>query len=109
MTFLGHLFSWLPIGSVAFRIGLLAVVCSTATVAIVYATVWRLTRLRAPAAAAGLVLATTPLFWKWSLQIETFPLNNLLVALTIFLLVSWHQNPPRRSYLIGAAFSFGWL
>jgi len=107
VTFLGYLFSWLPIGSVAFRIGLLAVVCSTATVAIVYATVWRLTRLRAPAAAAGLVLATTPLFWKWSLQIETFPLNNLLVALTIFLLVSWHQNPPRRSYLIGAAFSFG--
>ncbi len=107
VTFLGYLFSWLPIGTVAFRIGLLAVVCSTATVAIVYTTVWRLTHLRVPAAAAALALATTPLFWKWSLQIETFPLNNLLVALTILLLIYWHQDPSRRAFLIAAAFTFG--
>jgi hypothetical protein len=73
LTFLGYLFTWLPVGSTAFRIGLLAVVCSTATVALVYATVRRLTSLRAPAAAAGLALAATPVFWRWSLQMETFP------------------------------------
>ncbi len=104
---LGNLFSWLPIGSIAFRIGLLAVVCSTATVAIVYATVWRLTAQHAPAAAAGLALAFTPVFWGWSLQIETFPLNNLLAALLIYLLVRWHQEPARRGFLVGGAFVFG--
>jgi hypothetical protein len=107
LTMLGHLFSWLPVGSAAFRIGLLAVVCSTATVAVVFATVWRLTSARAPAAAAGLALAFTPLFWRWSLQMETFPLNNLLVALVIYLLVRWHQDPERRGFLIVAAFVFG--
>jgi 4-amino-4-deoxy-L-arabinose transferase-like glycosyltransferase len=107
LSMLGHVFSWLPVGATAFRIGLLAVVCSTATVALVFATVWRLTSLRAPAAAAGLALAFTPVFWRWSLQIETFPLNNLLVALVVYLLVRWHQDPVQRKFLIGAAFAFG--
>jgi hypothetical protein len=107
LTVLGHVFSWFPVGSTAFRIGLLAVVCSTATVATVFATVWRLTSLRAPAAAAGLALAFTPLFWRWSLQMETFPLDNLLAALVVYLLVRWHQEPGRRTFLFGAAFAFG--
>jgi hypothetical protein len=107
IDFIGYLFSWLPVGSIAFRIDLFAVVCSTLTVAVVYATVWRLTSLRAPAAAAGLALAFTPLFWRWSLQIETFPLNNLLVGLIVYLLVRWHQQPTNRNYLLGAAFVFG--
>jgi 4-amino-4-deoxy-L-arabinose transferase-like glycosyltransferase len=107
LSMLGHVFSWLPVGSTAFRIGLLAVVCSTATVALVFATVWRLTSLRAPAAAAGLALAFTPVFWRWSLQIETFPLNNVLVALVVYLLVRWHQDPVQRKFLLGAAFAFG--
>jgi len=85
----------------------LAVVCSTATVAIVYATIWRLTYLRSAAAAGGLVLACTPLFWRWSLQLETFPLNNLLVALVVYLLIRWHQEPVNRKFLFGAAFAFG--
>jgi hypothetical protein len=107
LTMLGYLFSWVPIGSIAFRIGLLAVLCSVATVAIVYATVWRLTSMRAPAAAAGLALACTPLFWTWSLQAEAFPLDNVLAALVVFFLVCWHQHADRRRYLLGAAFVFG--
>jgi hypothetical protein len=107
LTFLGYLFSWVPVGSPAFRIGLLAVVCSTATVALVYATAWRLTESRAAAVTAGLALAFTPLFWRWSLQMETFPLNNLLAALIVYLLVRWHQDPEHRNFLFGAALVFG--
>ena len=107
LDFLGYLFTWLPVGSTAFRIDLLAVLCSTATVALVYATVWRLVNLRTPAAAAGLALAFTPLFWRWSLQAEIFPLNNLLVVLTIYLLVRWHQNPSNHKYIVGGALAFG--
>ncbi len=107
LDFLGYLFTWLPVGSTAFRIDLLAVLCSTATVALVYATVWRLVNLRIPAATAGLALAFTPLFWRWSLQAEIFPLNNLLVVLTIYLLVRWHQNPSNRRYIVGGALAYG--
>src|SRR5215469_8601009 len=42
VTMLGHLFSLVPIGSPPFRVGLLAVACGTATVAIVYLTALRL-------------------------------------------------------------------
>ena len=97
LTMLGYLFSWLPVGSTAFRIGMVAVVCSTATVAVIYVTTWKLTSLRLPSAAAGLALACTPLFWRWSLQIETFPLNNLLVALTVLFLVLWHQQADKEN------------
>jgi Protein of unknown function (DUF2723) len=107
LTVLGYVFSWVPVGSIAFRIGLLAVLCSTATVALVYVTVWRLTVRRWAAAAAGLALACTPLFWTWSLQAEAFPLDNVLAALAVLLLVCWHQHTHRRRYLLGAAFVFG--
>ncbi len=107
LTMLGHVFSWLPVGSIPFRIGLLAVVCSTATVAMVFATVWRFSELRSAAAGAALALAATPLFWRWSLQMETFPLNNLLAVVIAYLMVRWYQAPARRGFLIAAAFVFG--
>lgn len=107
VTILGHLFSWLPIGSAAFRVGLLAAVCHAATVAVVYATALRLTGRPWPSAAAGLSLASTPVFWKWSLQAETFPLNDLLAAAVVHLLLRWHQQPHRRAFLLGAVLLFG--
>jgi hypothetical protein len=107
LTILGHVFSWLPIGSVAFRIDLLAAVCGAATVALVYASALRLTRRPWAAMGAALALASTPLFWKWSLQIETFPLNNVLAALIVYLLIRWHQEPDRSGFLIAASAAFG--
>src|SRR5262245_50592009 len=67
LVLVGHLFSLLPLGPVAFRVNLVAVVCGSATVALVYLTAWRLSH-RWPAAllAAG-TLAVNPLFWSWSL------------------------------------------
>src|SRR5262245_53245604 len=37
LTLLGHLFTFLPLQPVAFRMNLLAVICGTATVALIYA------------------------------------------------------------------------
>ena len=107
LTILGHLFSLLPIGPIPFRVNLLAVVCSTLTVLFVYATAWRLTASRVAAAAAGLLLAFNPLFWSWSLVIEAFPLNNLLAAALIYLLVVWQERPERATPLILAGFVGG--
>lgn len=106
VTIAGHLFTWLPIGSTAFRVGLLAGVCHAATIAVVYATALRLTGRPWPSAAAGLVLGSTPVFWKWSLQAETFPLNDLLAAAVVHLLLRWHQQPGRKAHLIGAVLLF---
>src|SRR5438477_13015181 len=106
-TMLGHLFSLLPFGSIPFRVNLLSVVCDALTIGVVYFSAFRLTRSQLAAAVAALLLAVDPIFWEWSLAAEVFPLNNLLAAVLILLLVDWHEEPARRNLLISAAFVFG--
>src|SRR6266446_365169 len=106
-TMLGHLFSLLPFGSIPFRVNLLSVVCDALTIGVVYFSTFRLTRSQLAAAFAALLLAVDPIFWEWSLAAEVFPLNNLLAAVLILLLVAWHQHPERSAFLIAAFFVAG--
>ena len=106
-TMLGHIFSWLPLGSIPFRVSLLSVICNALTVGVVFLIGFRLTRSHVAAAAASLVLALNALFWSWSLVAEVFPLNNLLASLLVYFLVLWQEQPERPGFLIGAAFIFG--
>ena len=98
-TMLGHLFSQLPLGPIPFRVNLLSAVCDALTVGIVFLTGFRLSRSRLASAIAALILALNPLFWSWSLVAEVFPLNNLLAALLIYLLVIWNDDPQREPML----------
>jgi hypothetical protein len=106
-TMLGHLFSLLPIGAIPFRVNLLSVACDALTAMIIFLTALRFSKSHLAAALAALLLAVTPLFWSWSLVAEVFPLNNLLASVIIYLLVRWHENPKRVSWLIAAAFVAG--
>jgi 4-amino-4-deoxy-L-arabinose transferase-like glycosyltransferase len=107
LVMLGHLFSKVLPGPLPFRINLLSAVCSAASVGVVYFTAFRLTGERAAAAAGALVLASSPLFWEWSLVAEVFPVNCLLAAALIHLLVLWHHQPRRSGLLVAAAFVTG--
>jgi 4-amino-4-deoxy-L-arabinose transferase-like glycosyltransferase len=106
-TMLGHLFSLFPVDPLPFRVNLLAAVCGALTVGIVYFTALRLTRHWLPSAGAALLLASNPLFWRWSLVAEVFSLNNLLAAAFVFLLVLWRQRPERTKFLVAAALVSG--
>ena len=106
LTLLGHLFSLLPLGPVAFRVNLMAAVCGAGTVALVYVTAWRLSRSWPAAVVATVALALNPLFWSWSLVFEAFSLNNFLAATMIWLLVLW-ETRGRDAYLVAAAFTSG--
>jgi hypothetical protein len=106
-TMLGHVFGLIPFGTIPFRVNLFSVVCDSLTTGIVYMIAVRLTRARVVAAVAALALAVNPVFWEWSLEAEVFPLNNLLAALLILLLVSWHEKPYRTRLLITAFFVAG--
>lgn len=106
LVLLGHLFSLLPVGPVAFRVNLLATVCGAGTVGLVYLTAWRLTRSWLPAAVAAVALGVNPLFWSWSLAFEAFCLNNLIAAAVIYLLALW-QEQGRYSHLMAVAFLGG--
>jgi len=106
-TMLGHLFSLLPFGSIPFRVNLLSIVCDSLAVGVVYLTAVRLVRSQIAAAIAALVLAINPTFWEWSLTAEVFPLNNLLAATLVLLLVTWYEEPTRTGLLIAAFFVAG--
>jgi hypothetical protein len=106
-TMLAHLFSLIPLGTIPFRVNLLSVICDAFTVGVVYLIAVHLSRSRIAAAVAALALAVNPVFWEWSLAAEVFPLNNLLAATLILLLVMWHDEPQRTGFLIGAFFVAG--
>lgn len=106
-TMLGHLFSLGPFGSIPFRINLLSVTCHSLTVGLVYLTAHRLTRSTIASIIAALLLAVNPLFWEWSLAAEVFPLNDLIAAVTILLLIMWREQPQRTGALAAAGFFSG--
>jgi tetratricopeptide (TPR) repeat protein len=106
-TMLGHLFSWFPFGSIPFRINLLSVACHALTVGVIFMTAFRLTRSQLSSAAAALLLAANPVFWEWSLAAEVFPLNDLLAAITILLLIVWRERPQRAGLFAAVGFFSG--
>jgi 4-amino-4-deoxy-L-arabinose transferase-like glycosyltransferase len=107
LVLLGHAFTWLPFGALAFRINLLAAVCGAVTVGLVFSIARRLGAGSLPAAIAALALALNPLFWEWSLAVEAFPLNNSIAAALMYCLVRWEAEPSRAVFLVAAAFCGG--
>jgi dolichyl-phosphate-mannose-protein mannosyltransferase len=107
LTMIGSLFGLLPVGPLPFRVSLESAFAHAATVGVVFLIGERLTRNTPAAAAGALVLAFGTLFWKWSLVAEAFPLNDLLVILTLYFLVVWHERPDTRGALFAAAVTFG--
>ena len=104
---LGHVFSLIPLGSIPFRLNALSVVCDSLAVGIVYLAAVRLTRSQLAAAIAAFALAVDPVFWEWSLEAEVFPLNNLLAAILIVLVVIWHEQTTCSGVLIATFFVAG--
>ena len=106
-TMLGHLFSLIPLGSIPFRVNALSVVCDSLAVGIIYLAAVRLTRSHIAAAVAALALAVDPIFWEWSLEAEVFPLNNVLAAILVLLVVIWNEQRTRLGVLVAAFFVAG--
>lgn len=102
-TDLGWIFGQLPVGPLPFRVALLSAVAHSATVGIVYVTTYRFARSVPAAVVSAAVLATAPLFWRWSLVPEVFPLNDLAAATMLLLVALWHEHPERRGLLTAGA------
>jgi hypothetical protein len=108
---LGHLFTWLPLGTVAWRLHLFSAVCTAAAVGLLTATLSRppvtlphqrhlrssaslLHPLVAPAAA--LAVAWAPLVWSQAIIAEVYALNLLLVSGVV-----WAVFRPIRPFPLG--------
>ncbi len=102
MALVGHLFALLPLEPLPFRVNLSAAAFHVLAAGLVYLTAESLTRRPIFAALAALLLVANPLYWRWSLAAETFPLNDVFAAALVYLLVRWQQRPARVAYLFGA-------
>jgi len=117
-TLICKLFSWLPFGSVAWRINLSsAVFAALAAGCLFLALVSDLDdgateRARPVAFLVAMILAFSPTLWSRSIEAEVYALNACLVALGLLLAVRWHAGRlqprcawPALGLLIGLAIS----
>jgi transmembrane protein TMEM260 (protein O-mannosyltransferase) len=117
-TLIGWLWSHLPIGEVAWRMNLLSGVCIAAAAGLVVLTVGQLAAERhrwavaGAAATGGLVFAFASEPWRNALRADVHALHILLVALLVWLMVSWRSaeeaGSPRAGWWpMTAALVFG--
>jgi len=107
---LNHLFSLLPIGSLAYRINLLSAICAATTCGLMYAIVTRLTRDRWAALGTTLLLAVSRIFWYHGIVAEVDALNTVFIAGTILTLLTWERKRTDRYLYLACgvyALSFG--
>ncbi len=89
---LGKLFTFLPVGDVAYRVNLMSAVFAALTVATVFLIVYELTKSRFAALVGALVLAFSSTFWANANWAETYSLNAFSTALITLLLLRWRES-----------------
>jgi len=90
-TWLGKLFTYIPIGDVAHRVNLMSAVLGAAGVAILYGIVLLITRRRLVAAFTALLFAFSLAFWSQTGIAEVYAPNVFMVTLTVWLLLKWGE------------------
>ena len=102
----GKLWSYLPIGTVAYRMNLLSAVFASLAIAAFHLAALKLTRNSIASSLAALTLASSYIFWSQAVIGDKYALNALFVVLVSGLAFSLMENySPARLYAL--AFSLG--
>ena len=104
-TMLSHLFSYLPIGTIAYRANLLSAVAAAVTVAFAFLLARALGRSRLASCCGALTMAFGAAFWTYSVLAEVYTLGAALLLGIMFWLVRWKQTR-RTSHLYAASLCF---
>ena len=84
---LGKLFTFIPFGSMAWRVNLASVAFALMAVSFVYVTGLRLLKRPIPALLAAVLLGLTPVVWSQAIEAEVYALHALFVAAALWLMV----------------------
>lgn len=93
---LAHLFTYLPIGSVAERVHLLSAACAAGATGFVYLSARRLTANRYASLLAACALGSSRIFWSQSVIAEVYTLNTFLLAMQIQAVLAFREDRRRR-------------
>jgi hypothetical protein len=91
-TILGWLWSWLPLGTPAWRISLFSAASAALAVGVVYLVAGAIGQARAIAAGAALALAASRTFWSQATIAEVYALAGLIQALLLLALLRWRAG-----------------
>ncbi|MCL6430485.1 MAG: DUF2723 domain-containing protein [Anaerolineae bacterium] len=105
-TILGHLWSFLPIRTPAYRANLLSAVAGAATLSVLYLAFRQVSGRKALAAASALWMAVAPTFWSQMTVAGSYSLNALLFALFLYAVLrrlngDWGVKPAVLAYGVG--------
>ena len=89
---LGHVFTWLPIGDVGYRVNLLSAGSAAAAAAFVFLAVRQLTGQRLLALGTAWYLAFSYYFWVAAVAGELYALHALIVAALLWLALRWRDE-----------------
>ena len=106
LLLLGKLFTFLPVGDIAYRVNLMSAFFGAMTVVFLYRIVYELTRRRLAAAIAALTLAFTSTLWSNATWATSYDLNAFLTLLILWLMLRW-RSESRIGYLYAAVLTFG--
>jgi hypothetical protein len=98
-TILGHLFTYLPIGSIAFRVHLLSAFFGAATCVVLWWNIRLFVPGRAPAYAGALCYGLSKTFWSQSIIAEIYTLNTFFFFLifTLCILLVSTKKPAEKT------------
>ncbi len=91
-TWVGKLFTYLPVGDVAHRMNLFSAVGAAGCAALLYGIVRLLPAGRAAALAGALIFAFSVTFWSQAVIAEVYTPNAFMVALSLLLLLAWARR-----------------
>lgn len=107
-TVLAKLFTFLPLGAVAWRVNLLSAICGGAASVMILLAVRRWTRNDWAGLLASGLFAFSPLVWRYAIVAEVFSLNHLLVATLLYTAVRYSERrDPKFAYLSALVFGLG--
>jgi hypothetical protein len=100
---LTHPFSYIPVGTLAYRINLFSALMGAAAVALVYLSARRLQCRRVVSLATALGLAFGRIFWSQALIAEVYTLHAAIVAGVLLALLIWEDTRRPAAYLTAVA------
>lgn len=124
---IAKLFSFIPIGDIAYRLNLMSALLDAVTIGILSLVISRTIPLvcarvipgdafdspvaglviGSASASASLILAFSSTFWHQSVIAEVYALNNFFVASILFLFALWAEKPEKNGLLFAVSFLFG--
>ena len=92
-TLIGHLFTHLPVGSIAYRVHLASALFGALSCAAAWLCARSLVPGRLPATLAAFALGLSPVFWSQSIIAEVYTLNTFFLLVLVYLGLAAERKP----------------